>query len=112
MYGPINDPDGRVMHQQVQARRSRPPTLWGYVGQLYATTGWTSLPWLHRIANPTLIITGARDPIVPPVNARILGARIPNATVRVVPDAGHLMLMDHAVECGGAISEFLRAPAA
>jgi pimeloyl-ACP methyl ester carboxylesterase len=31
---------------------------------------------------------------VPPANARILGARIPDATVHVVPDAGHLLLMD------------------
>ena len=30
MYGPVADPDGRLMHQQVNARRSRPPTLWGY----------------------------------------------------------------------------------
>ena len=34
------------------------------------------------------------DPIVPPANARILGPRIPDATVHVVPDAGHLLLMD------------------
>ena len=66
MYGPIADPDGRLMHQQVNARRSRPPTMWGYLSQLYATAGWTSLPWLHRIAAPTLVVTGGKDPIVPP----------------------------------------------
>jgi pimeloyl-ACP methyl ester carboxylesterase len=96
------------MHQQIEARRSRPPTLWGYASQLYATAGWTSLPWLHRIAAPTLVISGGRDPIVPPVNARILGARIPDATVRVVPDTGHLLLMDRATECADLIARFLR----
>ena len=106
MYGPVADPDGTLMRQQVHARRSRPPTLWGYVSQLYATTGWTSFPWLHRITAPTLVLTGAKDPIVPPINARILGARIPNATVRVVPDAGHLLLMDRAAESAKVISEF------
>ena len=111
MYGPVDDPDGRLMHQQVMARRSRPPTLWGYAGQLYATSGWSSLPWLHRITAPTLIVTGGRDPIVPPVNARILGARIPDATVRVVPDAGHLLLMDHADLCADLIGGFLNQPA-
>ena len=35
-----------------------------------------------------------RGPIVRPANARILGARIPDATVHVVADAGHLLLMD------------------
>lgn len=108
MYGPVNDPDGRLMHQQVNARRSRPPTLWGYASQLYATAAWTSLPWLHRVTAPTLILTGGKDPIVPPVNARILGARIPNATVHVMPDAGHLMLMDRAVPCAEMITSFLR----
>jgi pimeloyl-ACP methyl ester carboxylesterase len=108
MYGPVNDPDGKLMHQQIAARRSRPPTLWGYVSQLYATAGWTSLPWLHRIAAPTLVLTGAKDPIVPPINARILRARIPNSTVHVVSNAGHLLLMDRAAECAETVSAFLR----
>jgi poly(3-hydroxyalkanoate) depolymerase len=107
MYGPVADSDGTLMRQQAHARRSRPPTPWGYVSQLYATAGWTSLPWLHRITAPTLVLTGAKDPIVPPINARILGARIPNATVRVVPDAGHLLLMDHAAESAKVIADFL-----
>lgn len=110
MYGPVEDPDGRVMHQQIEARRSRPPTPWGYASQLFATSGWSSLPWLHRITAPTLVLTGGRDPIVPSVNARILGARIPDATVHVVPDAGHLLLMDHARMCTDLIDDFLHQP--
>jgi len=108
MYGPVADPDGKLMHQQLRARRSRPPTLWGYVSQLYAVAGWTSLPWLHRIAAPTLVLSGAKDPIVPPINAKLLHARIPNSTLHIVPDAGHLVLMDHAVECADLIAAFLR----
>jgi pimeloyl-ACP methyl ester carboxylesterase len=110
MYGPIADADGALMRQQITARRSRPPTPWGYVSQLYASAGWTSLPWLHRIAAPTLVLTGSRDPIVPPINARILGARIPRAAVHVVPDAGHLLLMDHAAHSADVITGFLRQP--
>jgi poly(3-hydroxyoctanoate) depolymerase len=109
LYGPVVDPDGKLMHQQIQARRSRPPTVWGYASQLFATAGWTSLPWLHRIAAPTLVLTGGKDPIVPPINARILGARIPQATVHVIPDAGHLLLMDHAVGSAELITRFLRS---
>ena len=80
--------------------------MWGYLSQLYAIAGWTSLPWLHRIAAPTLVVTGGKDPIVPPVGA---DPRIPDtrAIVHVVPDAGHLLLMDHAVECADVISRFL-----
>jgi pimeloyl-ACP methyl ester carboxylesterase len=79
------------------------------VSQLYAVAGWTSLPWLHRITATTLVIAGAKDPIVPPINAKLLHARIPDATLHVVPDAGHLLLMDHAVECAELISCFLRS---
>jgi pimeloyl-ACP methyl ester carboxylesterase len=109
MYGPVLDADGALMRQQILARRSRPPTLWGYLSQLYAVAGWTSLPWLHRISAPTLILTGAKDPIVPPVNGRMLAARIPRARLHVVPDAGHMLLMDHAAQCAELISSFLRS---
>ena len=108
MYGPVTAPDSSLMHQHISARRSRPPTLWGYASQLYAAAGWTSLPWLHRITAPTLVLAGANDPIVPPVNARILGARIPGATVHIEPDAGHLLLMDRAPLCAELIAAFLR----
>jgi poly(3-hydroxyalkanoate) depolymerase len=107
VYGPVHDGDGTLMRDQIVARRSRPPTLWGYLSQLYAVTGWTSLPWLHRITAPTLVLSGAKDPVVPPVNARILGARIPNATVHVVPDTGHLLLMEQAPQSAALIAEFL-----
>jgi len=53
------------------------------------------------------VLSGADDPVVPPVNARILGARLPNATVHVVPDTGHLLLMERAPRCAALIAEFL-----
>lgn len=109
MYGPVADPDGALMRQQIEARRSRPPTLWGYASQLYAVAGWTSLPWLHRITAPTLVLTGGKDPIVPPVNARILAARIPGASVRIIADSGHLLLMERAAECGALIADFFES---
>ena len=112
LYGPTTDPDGLVMREQIAARRSRPPTLWGYAGQLYAGVGWSSLPWLHRIQARTLILTGGKDPIVPPANARILAGRIPDATMHVVPDSGHLLLLEQAARCAELIAGFLLEPAA
>lgn len=108
MYGPVTPGDSPVMQQQVTARRSRPPTLWGYASQLYAVAGWSSLPWLHRITAPTLVLAGERDPIVPPVNARILARRIRGADLRIVPGAGHLLLMDRAPLCAQLMAAFFR----
>ena len=44
----------------------------GYLAQLFAITGWTSLPWLGRLRQPTLVLAGDDDPIVPLVNGRML----------------------------------------
>jgi poly(3-hydroxyoctanoate) depolymerase len=107
LYGPRASDDEELLRHQTAARRARPPTLWGYVGQLAAAAGWSSLPWLHRIRMPTLVLTGEADAIVPPVNARILARRIPNAELDIVPDAGHLLLMDHAEAVATRIAQFL-----
>ncbi len=49
---------------------------------------------LPRIAAPTLVLHGRRDTLAPPANARILAARIPDATLHFVPDAGHAYLVE------------------
>jgi poly(3-hydroxyalkanoate) depolymerase len=107
LYGPTTGENGDLLREQINARRARPPTIWGYIGQLTAAAGWSSLPWLHRLRAPTLVLTGGADPIVPPVNGRILAARIPHAELKVVPGAGHLLLMDRAEECAATIADFL-----
>lgn len=107
LYGPTITDDDTLLRANINARRARPPTLWGYLGQLLAAAGWTSLPRLHRIAAPTLIISGGADPIVPPVNARLLARRIPTARLEVIHGAGHLLLMDHAEQCATTIADFL-----
>ena len=66
------------------ARFAAPPTWAGYVHQLYAIQGWSSMPWLHRIRHRTLVMSGDDDPIIPLVNGRILAWRIPRAHLHVV----------------------------
>ncbi len=111
LYGPGTADDEGLLRNQTNARRARPPTMWAYLGQLAAGIGWTSLPWLHRIRKPTLVLSGAEDPIVPPLNARILAGRVPHAELEIVPDAGHLLLMQHAEPVAERIATFLGLPA-
>ncbi len=111
LYGPGAAEDEDLLRHQIDARRARPPSMWGYVGQLAAGIGWTSLPWLHRIRQPTLVLNGAADPIVRPINARILARRIPNAELEIVPNAGHLLLIEHAESVAERIATFLGLPA-
>jgi pimeloyl-ACP methyl ester carboxylesterase len=86
----------------------RPPAstkAWLY--RLAGTTGWSSLPWLHRLTQPTLVVHGDDDPIVPLVNARMIACRVPDARLEVVEGGGHLMLLDSAAEVAPLISAFL-----
>jgi pimeloyl-ACP methyl ester carboxylesterase len=68
--------------------------------------GWTSLPWLWTLKQPTLILAGRDDPIVPAVNARIMARLMPNARLEIVDD-GHLFLVTRPVESATIIEKFL-----
>ena len=79
----------------------------GYFGQLYAISGWTSLPWLRTLRQPTLVLAGDDDPIVPLVNGRILARWIPDARLHVVPGGGHLFLLERPAEMAALVAGFL-----
>jgi pimeloyl-ACP methyl ester carboxylesterase len=100
--------DARVLAGQQGARLSRPPDLLGYAYQLYAATGWTSLPWLHRLSQPTLVIAGDDDRVIPAANSKTLADRIPGARLEVIPDAGHLFFIERPVETVAVLEDFLR----
>jgi poly(3-hydroxyalkanoate) depolymerase len=87
---------------------SAPVSVTGYLYQLTAGAGWTSLPWLPLIRQPVLILAGDDDPIIPLANARIMAALLPRATLRVYPD-GHLGLLTRAAELAPVVSDYLRA---
>jgi poly(3-hydroxyoctanoate) depolymerase len=101
------DPDA-LLHGSV-ARFIEPPSTWGYLGQLYAITGWTSLPWLRTLQQPTLVLAGDDDPIVPLVNGRILARCIPNARLHVVRGGGHLFLLEQPARIAAVVAGFLKA---
>jgi poly(3-hydroxyalkanoate) depolymerase len=82
------------------------PNLRGHIFQQLAVLGWTSLPFARLIRQPTLILTGDDDPIIAPVNARILLAVLPNARLHVFGD-GHLGLLTSAAELAPMIEDFL-----
>src|SRR5215813_12501554 len=79
---------------------------YGYYLQLLAGLGWSSLPWLPFLAQPTLVMAGTDDPIVPLVNGRILARLIPKARLVTIDD-GHLFLITSANDSAKIISEFL-----
>jgi poly(3-hydroxyalkanoate) depolymerase len=79
---------------------------YGYYLQLVAGFGWSSLPWLRLLVQPTLIMAGTDDPLVPVANGRILARLIPHAHLVTIDD-GHLFLVTSAGKSAAIISEFL-----
>ncbi len=78
----------------------------GYLYQLLGTAGWTSLPFLPLIRQPTLVLAGSDDPIVPLANARMMARLLPDATLSVYPD-GHLGLLTRSGELAATVGRFL-----
>jgi poly(3-hydroxyalkanoate) depolymerase len=101
-----------LLERQAYSRLGHAPSVLGYLWQLAAIAGWSSLPYLHRIRQPVLVLTGDDDPIIRVTNGRILAGLIPGARLRIIRGGGHLFLVDQAEEAAGLIREFLGAGAA
>jgi poly(3-hydroxyalkanoate) depolymerase len=78
----------------------------GYLYQLSAGAGWTSVPFLPLLRQPTLILSGDDDPIIPVANARLMHRLIPNSQLHVY-QGGHLSLVTEAAELAPVVSRFL-----
>jgi poly(3-hydroxyoctanoate) depolymerase len=109
VYGGLARTEPDVFLRGPAARLVEPPSVRGYFGQLYSISGWTSMPWLHTLRQPTLVLAGDDDPIVPLINGRILAGRIPNARLHVVRGGGHLFLLERPSELASMIAEFVGA---
>jgi poly(3-hydroxyalkanoate) depolymerase len=81
----------------------------GYLHQLLAGAVWTSLFALPLVRQQTLIVAGLDDPIIPVVNARIMGRLLPHATVHL-HGGGHVDLITNAAELGPVIELFRSRP--
>ena len=81
----------------------------GYLYQLAAGAGWTSVPFLPLIRQPTLIVAGDDDPIIPLANARLMHRLIPNSRLHVY-HGGHLGLVTEAEQLAPVVDGFLAAP--
>lgn len=82
------------------------PNLRGYYEQVYAISGWTSLPWLHRLQMPTLVLAATNDQVIPARNADVLARRIPRARLAKIA-GGHLFPLLKPRESARVIRAFL-----
>jgi len=64
---------------------------------------------LAAIQQPTFVANGDDDLMCPPRLTHLMGGLIPNAEVKIYPDAGHGFLWQHHKEFGTDVNTFLSA---
>ncbi len=107
LYGGLARIDSAEIVAAMHGDRTGPSR--GYLYQLAATAGWTSLPFLPWLRQPTLILAGDDDPIIPLANARLMHRLIRDSRLHVY-HGGHLGLVTQAAELAPLVDVFLAAP--
>jgi 3-oxoadipate enol-lactonase len=64
---------------------------------------------LARITAPTLVVSGAEDPALPPEHQRAIAAGIPDAELQTFSPAAHLANVEQPLQVTGALLGHLDA---
>jgi pimeloyl-ACP methyl ester carboxylesterase len=92
--------------------RDSPTTLATRDAQLDAIHTWgipepSKLDRLAGITQPVLVANGDNDRMVPTRNTHLLADRLPDAELRIYPDAGHGFLFQYPDDFAAAVHTFL-----
>ena len=79
----------------------------GLVSHLTASAYHDTRARLARIVAPTLVISGDQDDLTPVANSRLLARLIPDATLAILPGAGHAYLLEQAAASHAAVRDWL-----
>ena len=66
-----------------------------------------STPLLAAMTLPTLIVVGSDDSITPVADSLVLHKAIPNASLAIIPDAGHVSVLEQPQAFNRALAVFL-----
>ena len=106
---------GMEYFQRISARsvdHDEPVDLAARDAQLEAITRWgipdpSKLHRLAAIAQPTLVANGDNDTMMITENSHLLAHHLPNAQLRIYPDAGHGFLDQYPEQFGDHVRAFL-----
>lgn len=106
-----HDPDGAALVADAFRRANR--------RGMYAAIRWLSLrrpdltPVLDTISTPTLLTTGAHDPMWTTTNARAAAAHLPHGALVILPGSGHIgPLLQAPSDVAALVTGFWHDPAA
>lgn len=78
-------------------------------GDFIASTSFDVAGELQRIRVPTIILCGAEDKMTPPAGSRKLKAEIQRSKLRILPGAGHMLMLEQPDEVAHELGKFLSA---
>jgi 3-oxoadipate enol-lactonase len=94
--------------QIVRWRLADSPSEAAYYEQARAGAGFDLSSDVGHITSPTLVIHGADDRYVPVANAAALAGAIPDARLRVLDHAGHLVFIERSADVNREVVSFLK----
>ena len=106
-YGFGGERPSPALVSYVERMNSQTPTetVARYLRTLYTHARYPALEALR--AKPVLLICGDKDPITPLAHSQEMKAHLPDAELVVVPDSGHVVMLEHPDEVNAALFGFL-----
>ncbi|MFY0584189.1 alpha/beta fold hydrolase [Cystobacter fuscus] len=94
--------------------RDQPSSLAARDAQYDAILDWGipdhgKLQRLTAIQQPTFVIQGDDDLMIPTRLSHLMAGLIPNARIKIYPDSAHAFLFQYPVEVAGDVNTFLSA---
>jgi poly(3-hydroxyoctanoate) depolymerase len=106
LLSPVDHELVRRLPALTEARLRHPPTLYGYLAQLWSGSLWSSLWWLPSVRVTTLVVHGELDELVPAANGVQLARLLPESRLHVLPGEGHCVVFDPASGSHALLAEF------
>jgi pimeloyl-ACP methyl ester carboxylesterase len=78
------------------------------LGDFMACNSFNVMEQVGKIDAPTLVIAGSIDKMTPPKFGRYLADQIPNASLHIVENGGHMMMLEQAGVVTAVITQFLQ----
>lgn len=102
-----------IVQEWVAWRVANPMDLAGYQSQLAIGLALVAEEAcfenkLKNIAVPALILFGGHDKVVPPGNADLLAAKLPDSSIAIIPDAGHFFPIETPETAAKLVIDFAK----
>lgn len=78
-------------------------------GDFLACDAFDETERLAQIRQPALVVCGADDKLTPPRYSQFLADTLPNASLRMIPNAGHMVMLEQPQAVASALAAFLPA---